>query len=77
MEEWRRLPQPGQHVGVIGKPTAALWEWTLTYRLEQPPTKQSADTSWDSQGPSEKDSLAEAVMSELAQYVQLSRPLAR
>ncbi len=32
LEEWRRLPKVGKHVGAAGQPMSHLWEWTLSYR---------------------------------------------
>ncbi len=32
LEEWRRLPKAGKHVGAAGQPMSHLWEWTLSYR---------------------------------------------
>ena len=32
LEEWRRLPRIGKHIGNIGAPTSHLWEWSLTFR---------------------------------------------
>jgi hypothetical protein len=32
LAEWQRLSRIGQHIGDIGKDTAGLWDWTLTYR---------------------------------------------
>jgi len=32
LDEWRRLPPTGKHIGQIGPNMSDLWEWTLTYR---------------------------------------------
>ncbi len=32
LEECRRLPKVGKHVGATGLPMSHLWEWTLSYR---------------------------------------------
>jgi hypothetical protein len=33
LDEWRRLPRIGNHVGNIGNLTSNLWEWNYIYRL--------------------------------------------
>jgi hypothetical protein len=43
IDEFRRLPTIGQHVGETGAPMSGLWEWTLTYR--QSPTKNKHEPS--------------------------------
>ena len=76
MEEWRRLPKPGRHIGRIGTPTASLWDWTLTYREEE----HGKSLSWQSEPTwhrSEEASGAMAARSELVQYLRRSRPLMR
>jgi hypothetical protein len=35
LEEWRRLPRVGKHVGAAGRPMSHLWEWTLSYRTSR------------------------------------------
>ena len=32
LDEWRRLPRIGEHIGNIGAPTSHLWEWSLSFR---------------------------------------------
>ena len=32
LEEWRRLPKIGAHIGNIGAPMSRLWEWSLSCR---------------------------------------------
>jgi hypothetical protein len=49
MNEWRQLPKPGKHTGVIGTGTANLWEWTLSYREESATTTSPtlSSGSWE------------------------------
>lgn len=76
MDEWRRLPSPGEHIGSVGQSSPDLWEWTLRYRI--PPSKNASVASGDMQLQSEKVNLvASQVKSELQRLVALSRPLAR
>jgi hypothetical protein len=76
MDEWRRLPKPGKHTGVIGTGTANLWEWTLSYREESTaatsPTSSSG--SWEC---SEQANSVEANKLELQQFRLRSQPLTR
>jgi hypothetical protein len=76
MDEWRRLPRPGKHIGAIGNGTASLWEWTLSFREESAttnsPGQSSASWEW-----SEKESLAMDAKSELRRFQQRSLPLTR
>jgi len=32
LDEWRRLPKIGAHIGNIGAPMSRLWDWSLTFR---------------------------------------------
>jgi hypothetical protein len=75
LEEWRRLPKIGNHVGTIGTPTSNLWEWTHIYRLL--PSDTAASASWDSLRESDLDTLIEDSKSKLAQSLAQSQPLAR
>jgi hypothetical protein len=74
MEEWQRLPRPGRHTGAVGEPTASLWEWTLIYRESS--TKTSCDISQVSRERCDKAPMAEAVKSEVEQFLRRSQPLA-
>ncbi len=65
LEEWRRLPKIGTHVGTIGTPMSNLWEWTHIYRLPLPDI--NAGASWDSPRGSDLDTLVEDGRSKLAQ----------
>ncbi len=77
LEEWRRLPPLGKHIGSTGKAIANLWEWTLTCRTAPPPTQSEHGSSLASQQESEVDSMEEDAKSKLTQHVALSLPLAR
>ena len=76
MEEWRRLPSPGEHIGHVGPSGPDLWEWTLRYRI--PHFTNASVASGDLQQLSETvDSVTSQVKSELQRLVALSQPLAR
>ena len=77
MAEWRRLPTPKPSTGASGKTIANLWEWTLTWRKKQHASKQEQEYCRDSRPEQDEEHLAEAARSELAQWLQRSRPLAR
>eukprot|EP00986_Skeletonema_menzelii_P004917 scaffold1721_cov105-Skeletonema_menzelii.AAC.2 len=77
LDEWRRLPPIGKHIGDTGKPTAALWEWTLTFRIPQLPTVSEQEHSQVLQHASEVASMEEDAKSKLTRHVALSRPLGR
>ena len=74
MEEWRRLPRRGRHIGDTGEPTANLWDWTLTCR------EQASGELPHSCGRLQQvcgTETTEEKRSRLRQYQQLSRPLIR
>ena len=75
LEEWKRLPQVGNHVGTIGCSSANLWQSIRTCR------RQSLDTesvhSWHSQLLYEQDTTGEALRCSVAQSLARSRPLGR
>jgi hypothetical protein len=75
IDEFRRLPTIGQHVGETGAPMSGLWEWTLTYR--QSPTKNEHEPSPVSQLESEIEAMVLAERLRVTQYRRLSRPSAR
>ena len=75
MEEWRRLPGAGRHIGSTGSAMSHLWELTLTYRV--PTTSIGCGALQDSQVESERERLVEENKSKLALSVAHSRPLAR
>jgi hypothetical protein len=75
MEEWRRLPKKGQHIGVRGAPSSRLWEWTLTFRESDTGTESGA--SQDSLGLRGQDSLDSDDVFRLERFLRRSRPLGR
>ena len=75
LDEWRRLPKVGNHVGKIGQPMSHLWEWTLTYR--RPRLLSASGSSPVSQDVSEQDTMVEENKSKLGAYLAQLRPLAR
>ena len=75
LDEWRRLPKVGKHVGGVGQPMLRLWEWTLSYRT---PRSQSESASLKAlPGASEQVTTVEANKSKLEAYLAQSRPLDR
>ena len=75
LEEWRRIPRIGQHIGKTGAPTCNLWEWT---RICNTPTTQNAhESSPDSPPVAEQDIMENSDKSKLQQSLLRSRPLAR
>ena len=75
MDEWRRLPKPGKHIGPVGSPTANLFEWTLTYRGSH--TQPESGYSQDSLPACVGEDLARAERLKATQWRRRSRPLAR
>lgn len=75
MEEWRRLPKPGRHIGSTGRPTANLWEWTLTYRGQS--SERLNEPFTHSQQACEMGTTVEEERSRLVQFQRRSRPLIR
>jgi hypothetical protein len=74
-DAWRRLPKPGKLIGPIGNASSNLWAWTLTYRgSTTSPAPASSPGSLLASAP--ETSGADA-RSQLKQFLQLSRPLAR
>lgn len=75
MDEFRRLPTIGQHVGGTGVPMSGLWEWTLTYRRNL--SQNELEPSQDSQLASEMEDMVRAERLRVIQYRRLYRPLDR
>ena len=75
MDEWRRLPRLGKHIGSTGKPTANLWEWTLTFREQL--SEMAHEHSQDLQQECDVEAVVAAEKSKLTRYRRRSRPLAR
>ena len=75
LEEWKRLPPIGSHVGTIGSTSANLWQSIRTCRI------RSSDTEsghlWHSQSPYDKESTEGGLKSSVAQSLAQLRPLAR
>jgi hypothetical protein len=75
LEEWRRLPKIGEHIGNIGAPMSHLWEWSLTFR--QLDTSNECGSSQASQHASDGGALGEGSGSRLKQSLALLQPLDR
>ena len=75
LEEWRRLPTIGSHVGTIGSASANLWQSIRTCR------KRSSDTewgrSWLSQSLYDRDYTVEELKCSVAQSLAQLLPSAR
>ena len=75
LEEWRRLPRVGSHVGKTGSASANLWTSIRTCRTRS--TDTESEHSWHSQSQYDKDSTVEELKCSVAQSLAQSRPLAR
>jgi hypothetical protein len=75
LDEWRRIPKIGQHIGKIGAPTSNLWEWTRISNTRTTPNE--IDYSQDMLHDAEQAITAEDSKSKLQQSLRLSQPLAR
>jgi len=75
LDEWRRLPGPGRHVGKTGVPMSNLFEWTLTFRTSTTPPK--SDVSRGSQPASDKEDMVQAALSKGTLWRRRFQPLAR
>jgi hypothetical protein len=75
LDDWRRLPAAGKNIGITGKSTRRLWEWTLTFRV--PTSKSGSDSYPGSQQESEQAIMATENKSKIAQSVARLRPLGR
>jgi hypothetical protein len=75
LDEWRRLPKIGAHVGNIGVPMSNLWEWSLTFRGSA--TSQGSESSQDSQPECEGGAMGEGSAFRLQQSLAQLRPLDR
>lgn len=73
LDEWRRLPATGRHIGEIGRPTAHLWEWTLTYRESHTGSEQ--DCSQVLQQESGTEATVQAERSRVEQFQRKLLPL--
>jgi hypothetical protein len=75
LEEWRRLPTIGNHVGTIGLASANLWQSIHTCRIRSSDTESGH--SWRSQPQYDKGSTEEGLKCSVAQSLAQSLPLAR
>jgi hypothetical protein len=75
LEEWRRLPKVGKHVGAAGRPMSHLWEWTLSYRTPRSLTESASSQA--SQDESVQATMVKESRSKLEASLAQSRPLAR
>jgi hypothetical protein len=75
LEEWRRLPKVGKHVGAAGRLMLHLWEWTLFYRTPRSLTESASSQA--SQDESVQATTVKENRSKLEASLAQSRPLAR
>ncbi len=75
LDDWRRLPAAGKNIGITGKSTRLLWEWTLTFRV--PTSKSGSDSYPVSQHKSEQAIKVMENKLKIAQSVARLRPLGR
>ncbi len=75
LDDWRRLPKTGRHVGEIGACTSNLWGWILT--LLTRPSKLECAASQDSLSKRGQVFMEEDDRYKVAQFLRQSRPLAR
>ena len=75
LDEWRRLPKIGAHIGNIGVPMSNLWEWSLTCRGSA--TSQGSESSQDSRPECDGGVMEEGSASRLRQSLAQLRPLDR
>jgi hypothetical protein len=75
LDDWRRLPRSGQHVGEIGAHKSNLWEWIPT--LTTHPLTPECPASQDLHSEHDPASTAEDDRSKVALYLKQSQPLAR
>jgi hypothetical protein len=75
LDDWRRLPRSGRHIGKIGAHTTYLWGWirTLTTHSSTPECAASPDLH----SKHDPASTAEDDRSKVALYLKQSWPLAR
>ena len=75
LEDWRRLPRVGRHVGKIGVPMSNLWESIRT--LTTHPSKPKCDALLGMHNKHKQDSMDNSDKSKVAQYLKRSWLLAR
>jgi len=75
LDDWRQLPTAEKNIGITGKSTQLLWEWTLTFRV--PTSKSGSDSYPVSQHESEQAIMVTENKLKIAQSVARLRPLGR
>jgi hypothetical protein len=75
LEEWRRLPEVGKHVGKIGAPIADLWKSIRTCRIRH--SSNASERSQVLPHGQEKDTMEKVDRYKVAQSLAQSQPLAR
>jgi hypothetical protein len=75
LDDWRQLPPAGKNIGIIGKSTWHLWEWTLTFRV--PTSKSGSDSYPVSQQESEWAIMVRENKLKVEQSVVQLQPLGR
>jgi hypothetical protein len=75
VDDWRRLPKSGWHVGKIGVRMSNLWEWIRT--LITHPSTPACAASRDLHSKQDQSSTEEDDIYKVARYLKHSRPLAR
>ncbi len=75
LDEWRRLPKVGKHVGPNGQPILHLWEWNLSYRT--PHSLSESASSQVLQDASEQATTVKENRFKLEASLVQSQPLAR
>ncbi len=75
LDDWRRLPSAGKHVGEIGKPTSHLWESIHIYNRQI--LNRESEASWDSPNKPEQDTMEEDDRYRLQQLQAQLLPLGR
>ena len=75
LEEWRRIPKIGDHIGITGAATLHLWGWI---QASNAPDMPNVSSSFPGLRPEiEQATTAESEQSKLHRSLQLSWPLAR
>ena len=75
LDEWRRIPKIGRHIGKIGAPTSSQWGWIQASNAQDTPS--ASDSSLGLPPVPGQATTGENEQSKLQQSLRLSRPLAR
>ena len=75
LDDWRRLPKVGRHVGKIGVPMSNLWEWIHTLTIH--PSKPDCAALPGLHSKHKQDYMDSNNRSTVAQYLKQSWSLAR